>query len=218
MVAFRGSEIPNAIDGFKDWLLTNARNFLVMPEGQLGTDFVAAGVGTRFHRGFLSALHEIWTPLFRAVDAAQLELERPLWVTGHSLGGAIALMSAWRFERNFLKVHQVYTFGAPMIGNPAAAEAFKNQFPGRIFRYVDTRDPVPKLPAMSLTSNEYGHCLQEVLLGASDVGDALQEAAGKAVDRVLDATFVDEIWGKLTQRVDSHLMGNYIQRITERMS
>lgn len=218
VVAFRGSEKPASMDGFKDWLLTNARNFLVLPEGRIGTDFAAAGVGARFHRGFMAALDEIWEPLFQAVDAAQLARERPLWVTGHSLGGAIALLAAWRFERQFLKVHQIYTFGAPMIGNPAAAEAFQKQFPGRIFRYVDTRDPVPKLPAVSLTSNEYSHCLQEVLLGASNVGDALQEAAGKAVDRVLDATFIDEIWGGVTRRVESHLMANYLQRIGERMS
>jgi len=33
-------------------------------------------------------------------------------------------------------VHQIYTFGAPMIGNDLAAEAFDREFPGRIFRYV----------------------------------------------------------------------------------
>ncbi|MFV0442256.1 MAG: lipase family protein [Planctomycetaceae bacterium] len=218
VVAVRGSEAPMALDGFKDWLLTNARNFLVLPEGRIGTDYVSAGVGARFHRGFMAALDEIWEPLFKTVDSALLELERPLWVTGHSLGGAIALLAAWRFERQFLKVHQVYTFGAPMIGNPAAAEAFQKQFPGRIFRYVDTRDPVPKLPTVSLTSNEYSHCLQEVRLGATSVEDALEEAAGKAVNRVLDATFIDEIVGNLNQRVDAHLMGNYLQRIGERIA
>ncbi|MCA9055844.1 MAG: lipase family protein, partial [Planctomycetaceae bacterium] len=169
------------------------------------------------HRGFMAALAEVWDPLFQAVDGLQLEKERPLWVTGHSLGGAVALLAAWRFERQFLKVHQVYTFGAPMIGNPAAAEAFQKQFPGRIFRYVDTRDPVPRLPTISLTSNEYSHCLQEVLLGASDVGDALQEAAGHALNRVLDATFIDELWGNVNQRVGSHLMANYLQRISDRI-
>ncbi|MEZ6065282.1 MAG: lipase family protein [Planctomycetaceae bacterium] len=218
VVAFRGSEMPGSIDGFKDWLLTNARNFLVLPEGQIGTDFAAAGVGARFHRGFMAALSEVWEPLYQAVDAAILERERPLWVTGHSLGGAVALLSAWRFERQFLKVHQVYTFGAPMIGNPAAAEAFQKQFPGRIFRFVDSGDPVPLLPTISLTSNEYKHCLQEVVLGATGVGDAIQEAAGQAIGRVLDATFIDEIWGKLNQRVDSHLMSNYLHRIGERIA
>ena len=40
-------------------------------------------VPSRFH----GALDEIWEPLFAAVDEAMESSERPLWVTGHSLGG-----------------------------------------------------------------------------------------------------------------------------------
>src|SRR5262245_32060019 len=36
VVAFRGSESPATLDGFKDWLLTNANNFLILPEGEIG--------------------------------------------------------------------------------------------------------------------------------------------------------------------------------------
>ena len=45
VVAFRGSQAPTTLDGLKDWLLTNANNYLILPEGQIGTDFAAAGVG-----------------------------------------------------------------------------------------------------------------------------------------------------------------------------
>jgi len=57
VVAFRGSQAPNTLDGLKDWLLTNANDYLILPEGQIGTDFAAAGVGAQFHRGFMEALH-----------------------------------------------------------------------------------------------------------------------------------------------------------------
>ena len=53
LVAFRGSQCPNSLDGLKDWLLTNANNYLIVPEGRFGTEFAAAGVGARFHRGFI---------------------------------------------------------------------------------------------------------------------------------------------------------------------
>src|SRR5688500_14269777 len=56
VVAFRGTEAPTSIEGLKDWLLSDAINLLVLPEGRLGTDFAAAGVGTRFHLGFLNGL------------------------------------------------------------------------------------------------------------------------------------------------------------------
>ena len=86
VVAFRGSEAPTTLDGLKDWLLTNANNYLILPEGLSGTDFASAGVAARFHRGFLDALAMVWEPLFGTVDRGRRKKERPLWVTGHSLG------------------------------------------------------------------------------------------------------------------------------------
>src|SRR5262245_47908972 len=54
VAAFRGTESPTTIDGLKDWLLTNAANLLILPEGRLGTDLAAAGVAARFHQGFVN--------------------------------------------------------------------------------------------------------------------------------------------------------------------
>ena len=216
VVAFRGSQSPKSLDGFKDWLLTNANNLLVVPEGRAGTDFAAAGVGARFHRGFLEALAEIWDPLHGAVRKALEVNDRPLWVTGHSLGGAIALLAAWRFQQQFVPVHEVMTFGAPMIGNAAAAQAFEREFPNRIFRYVDVEDPVPLLPTVSLVANTYQHCLNEVLLqgpSAHSVLEALEQVARVAVEGLLTASIVDEVWGLLRQRIAAHLIPNYQNRL-----
>lgn len=215
VVAFRGSQSPTSLDGFKDWLLTNANNLLILPEGRIGTDFAAAGVGARFHRGFLEALAEIWEPLRAAVQAAIDERERPFWVTGHSLGGAIALLAAWRLQRHFIPVHEVVTFGAPMFGN-AAAEAFQRELPSKIFRYVDIEDPVPLLPTMSLVANAYAHCLNEVRLQGPNpkaFAQALGELSRTAVEGLLSASLVDELWGLLHQRIQAHLIPNYQDRL-----
>ena len=225
VVAFRGSQVPDTLDGLKDWLLTNANDLLILPEGRIGTDFVAAGVGARFHRGFLEALAEIWDPLFASVDEAMKAKERPLWITGHSLGGALALMAAWRLQRSFVPVHQVYTFGAPMIGNALAAEAFHADFANKIFRYVDEEDLIPLLPAFSLVANAYGHCLNEVALGAAVKaaeaagGSALgifKSLGAKVADGVLNATLIDDLWGQTQRRIDRHMIANYHARIDEK--
>jgi hypothetical protein len=34
VAAFRGSQAPTTLDGLKDWLLTNANNYLILPEGR----------------------------------------------------------------------------------------------------------------------------------------------------------------------------------------
>ena len=146
VVAFRGTEDPTSIDGLKDWLLTDAMNLLIVPEGRLGHDLSAAGVGAKFHKGFVDAIADIWEPLRDEVEAKMKQSDRPLWITGHSLGGALALLAAWLFKRRFVAVHQIYTYGAPMIGNQTASDAFNREFSGAIFRYVNGRDPVPKLP------------------------------------------------------------------------
>jgi len=219
VVAFRGSEAPTTLDGLKDWLLTNANNYLILPEGRSGTDFAAAGVGARFHRGFLDALAMIWEPLFTALDQAVKAKERPLWVTGHSLGGALALLAAWRLQRSFIAVHEIVTFGAPMIGNDAAAKAFEQEFSGKIFRYVDLEDVVPHLPSVSLLANAYTHCLNEVALSTAQATtatsslDALKQPSETSAATGLDVAMVDQVWGLVKSRIASHMISNYQARV-----
>ena len=213
VVAFRGTESPDSLEGVKDWLLTDALNLLVLPDGRFGTDLSAAGVGARFHRGFCAALESVWDAVYAAVKAELDVSDRPLWITGHSLGGALALLSAWLFQRKFVPVHAVVTFGAPMIGNLTVAQAYERELAGKVFRYNCCDDPVPLLPTMSLLANDYGHCPRAVTLGAAAAGDFLKDLAGRVADGVLSATLLDEIWSHVKGRVDAHLMTNYLALI-----
>ena len=192
-----------------------------MPEGNLGIDFAAAGVGARFHRGFIGALGSIWTPVFAAVNKAMEEKERPLFVCGHSLGGALAQLASWRLQKNYVAVEQLYTFGAPMVGNDAAAAAFDKEFAGKIFRFVDNPDLVPRLPSVSLVANAYRHCEKEFLLGAAAAAAAsglgffsnLATTAGDA----WNAGVQDAIWKQLNERLSAHDILNYQKLIGEKL-
>lgn len=214
VVAFRGSQEPTSLDGLKDWLLTNAVNLLIQPQGELSTEFLAAGVAARFHQGFVGAITEIWPQLYPAVKGELETADRPLWVTGHSLGGALALLGAWLFKRKFLNVHQVVTFGAPMVGNADVQAAFNREFAGKITRYVNAPDPVPLLPMASLVANSYAHCDTPVSLGeaGSGAGSAVEfvrQMAGGAVDGLLTGTIADEFWKVVQGRVAAHLLTDY---------
>jgi hypothetical protein len=222
VVAFRGTESPATLDGLKDCLLTDAANLLIQPHGDLGTDFAAAGVAARWHDGFMRALASIWDPLLEGVQAERQKNDRPIWVTGHSLGGALALLAAWRFKRKFVPVHQIYTFGAPMVGNDETAAAIDRELPDRVFRYVNDHDPVPQLPTLSLLANSYRHSQKEILLGGAAAGAAaitavqfFQTWAGKAVDGVLKGTLIDEIWQGLQERVGAHALANYRDKVAQ---
>lgn len=216
LVAFRGSENPASIDGLKDWLLTNALNLLIQPDGPLATEFAAAGAGAKFHAGFVSAITAIWPELFPAVEAELKKKDRPFWITGHSLGGSLALLSAWLFQRKFLNVHQVYTFGAPMIGNADVSAAFNRELSNKIFRYVNSPDPVPLLPMISLMSNQFEHCDRLVALGdvaAVDLVAYFREAAGETVSGLLSGNVADQVWEALKKKLTAHFIGDYRQLI-----
>lgn len=221
VVAFRGTENPTSLEGLKDWLLTDALNLLILPQGRLGTDLAAAGVGARFHQGFVDALADIWEPVHKAVETELAKKDRPLWITGHSLGGSLALLTAWMFLRRTINVHQVYTYGAPMIGNAEAMKAFEHELADKVFRYVDTIDMIPKLPTVSLLANAYEHCPTEKPLGqlaaksADTSGAALQFLASKAVDGILKGTLLDELWNTVINRVNAHMMNNYRDKINK---
>jgi hypothetical protein len=223
VVAFRGTEAPTSLEGLKDWLLTDADNYLILPEGQIGTDFAAAGVGARFHRGFMKALADIWDAVCAAVQAELQKKERPLWVTGHSLGGALALLAAWRFLRKTLDVYRVYTFGAPMVGNDAAVKAFDRELEGKVFRFVHGPDIVPRLPTISLVDNAYGHCLHEVHVGvvaAAEVSESANDFFAKlaaGAGAVIDKVRVDRIWERLLQGISAHDIAKYRAQIAEKM-
>ncbi|WP_397571739.1 lipase family protein [Schlesneria sp. T3-172] len=213
VVAFRGTESPATLEGLKDWLLSDAVNLLILPTGRLGTDFAAAGVGARFHQGFINALDDVWVPLLSAVQEELARSDRPLWITGHSLGGALAVLSAWLFHRKFVNVHQVYTFGGPMIGNVEASKAFDRELEGKVYRYVNGPDPVPKLPTVSLIANEFGHVNREMTAGvgpgASSSAALFAEFISRSVDGLLQGTLVDDVWKAVMHTVDAHLMPSY---------
>lgn len=217
--AFRGTEAPTSIDGLKDWFLADAMNLLVVPEGRLGTDLAAAGVDARFHKGFVDALAAIWPQVQEAVEAEIKKEDRPLWLTGHSLGGALALLATWMCDRRTINVHQVYTYGAPMIGNKVAAAAFDKAFPEKIFRFVNLTDPVPMLPTLSLIANDYVHCQKAMDLGTAE-GEGLaglfKDLAGKAVDGVVSGDLVGDFWAGITSRVSAHLMETYHKALKDR--
>ena len=217
VVAFRGTESPTSIDGLKDWLLNDALNLLIVPEGRMGTDFIAAGVDARFHQGFINALMAIWDPMFERVTAELKMAERPLWITGHSLGGALALLAAWLFLRKFVAVHQIYTFGGPMIGNPAAVAAFDREFRGKIYRFVDTRDPVPQLPTVSLVAADYSHCQKAMDLGVREPGSFWKSVAANVVGGVFTGGGLTTVWNFIKERVGAHSMTTYIEHIKKQI-
>ena len=75
---------------------------------------------------------------------------RELYVTGHSLGGAVAtILAAYFFEQGYKPL--LYTFGSPRVGNTAFTQYYNDKFTH--FRHVNDFDIIPVLPGRVLDGN-----------------------------------------------------------------
>ncbi|WP_437302847.1 lipase family protein [Sorangium sp. So ce388] len=78
-----------------------------------------------------------------------------LYITGHSLGAAMAVLAAARLftDGRYGDLRQllrgVYTFGQPMVGDAAFAARAGELFGDRYFRFLYANDIVPRLPPLS---------------------------------------------------------------------
>ena len=125
VVAFRGT------DQLADW----ATNLSFVPKSLLD--------GAWTHAGFEEALDRLWRPVLSTVQQVRGN-NRTVWVTGHSLGGALAILAANRLTAAGIPVDGVYTFGQPLVAGESVAESLNKQFPN-YYRFVMHSDMVPSL-------------------------------------------------------------------------
>ena len=131
ILAFRGTE-SRPRPGAKD-----SRNIWADVKTDLDALLVDSGQGTKVHQGFQRALDEVWQDLFNHLTTLH-RASRTLWMTGHSLGAALATLAAERYP----KVRGVYTFGSPRVGD----KNFLEHFPVKAYRVVYNNDIVTMLP------------------------------------------------------------------------
>lgn len=72
-----------------------------------------------------------------------------LIVTGHSLGGALAILCTADLKTSIGTVDYTYTYGQPRVGNQAFVDWYQATNPNT-FRLIDYADIVPHLPPSNL--------------------------------------------------------------------
>jgi triacylglycerol lipase len=148
------------------------------------TDFNSLRVDD-IHAGFAEAVVSIAPQLRRAVahDAAA----GPLFFTGHSMGGALAVVAAKQL--NDIGVTAVYTFGMPRCGDDQFVREY-GTLEERTYRLVHGDDIVPTVPPPELGFRHVGRLLRCRHGASFDPG--MQPDAGPSDEPVLALTVLVE--------------------------
>lgn len=106
------------------------------------TDFNALPSADGAHTGFMAAVDEIWPRIASAI-AKGLQTDGALFFTGHSLGGALAIIAAEKAPPELqVRVSAIYTFGSPRPGDFQFATSYNPGLRDKIYRLVHGTDIV----------------------------------------------------------------------------
>lgn len=131
VLAWRGTQVDDFWASTLDWL-TDARFF---PRADAHGDLV--------HWGFLDAIGEVWGEVREHVESLQRREPRPLWITGHSLGAALAtIASNLCHDRPGLGLAGTYTYASPRVGDAGFCRVIETP----VYRFQNNSDLVTHLP------------------------------------------------------------------------
>ena len=99
----------------------------------------------RVHRGFDKGLSVAWDSVRQAFEDARHNQKQRIWITGHSLGGALATLAAAALQPT-VDISGIHTFGQPRTANGRFGARFDREFADKFFRYVNDRDIVTRIP------------------------------------------------------------------------
>ena len=190
ILAFRGTS------DFDDWRLDLSARRVPLP----------GSPGLRVHEGFLSAFESDRAAVTAALRSARRD-GVPVYITGHSLGGALAQLAAATFDGDELAA--CYTFGSPRVGTLAFDELVKTPH----YRVVNAWDIVPGVPAPFLRGYRHSGDPRLLLPGEHQ---ALRR------DRSPVPRFLADVAASLTAAVthklpvvDDHMIWNYRARLED---
>ena len=135
VVAFRGSEI------WKRDKKIDFRRIFADLAADVDVRLSSWERGGSVHQGFKRALEEVWSDIFPVIKGMKTQGCK-IWMTGHSLGGALAILAADRYRN----VQGVYTYGAPRVGD----RSFRSHFSLPAYRIVNGSDIVTHVPARGI--------------------------------------------------------------------
>jgi predicted lipase len=187
IIAFRGTNEP--------------RDF-IMDAKFLGKRSWVFDADVHVHRGFDAGWFGVANQVINRVKGI-----KRIIVTGHSLGGARAILCAAHLYELGLPVTDVITFGCPRVGNGAFRDYYNAKLHNETLRFEAQGDPVPWTPPWLL--NGYRHVGRAVYLRAS--GEIVVDPPLWAFPLIYSETLIEDASDEQKQLLGfgAHALANY---------
>jgi len=180
VLSFRGTEVTEKSD--------------VLADLKAGKNNEACG--GKVHVGFKGEINKLWPAIEKAIANVG-----NLYVTGHSLGAAMATIAASRMQ---LKVTALITFGSPRVGN----EKFVKSLNVEHYRVQNNCDDVTKVPFRFVGFRHHGTHKYMNYYGAFRDLTPLQRVKDMVRSRLKARSKGQKFIG-----VFDHMMANYIAKL-----
>ena len=176
------------------------------------TDFIADiralqvdGPWGKVHKGFSKALDRVFDEVAATIESFRSG-GQSLWICGHSLGAALATLTAAQLKTQDTAINGIYTYGEPRSGDPDFARHYEAALKERHFRFANNNDAVTRIPWEQFQ-------FQDIELEYSHVGQFIYITTRK--------TLSDDIgtWGlradRALGRIQAGATGDFFDGVTD---
>jgi len=116
-----------------------------------------AMAGGKVHGGFQKEVNDLWMDVLAEIEHNDgLRNVKDVWMTGHSLGAAMATIAATRHAPE-----ELHTFGSPRVGGPKFVKNIKVKH----YRFMNNNDIVCRIPPAWLGFRHHGEMIYFNRLG-----------------------------------------------------
>ena len=183
VLSFRGTEVTEKSDVLAD--LKSGKNI--------------EACGGKVHVGFKGEINKLWPSISKALEDNRCNV----YVTGHSLGAAMATIAASRMQD---RVIALVTFGSPRVGN----REFVNSLFVEHYRVQNNCDDVTKVPFKLMGFDHHGTHKYMNFTGEFRDLTAWQQVKDMARSRLKARAKGQKYIG-----VFDHMMTNYIAKLAK---
>ena len=169
---------------------------------------------TGAHEGFQDALFPAVIALTKHLYERRAS-QKSIWITGHSLGGALASLYAGMLLENNIDIYGLYTFASPRPGSHDFATQLNARFANQPhFRVVNSGDIVPHLPPEPF----FSHPGKRIILKTDRIET---EDASWLEERITALKHFIKVTGEKFDILDNHRLASddesYIQRLIDQI-